>query len=131
MRIQQVGDWVPGSVVRVFSRRHGVWHFGILAANGWVYHASKDRGMFVLTTFAEFAENQSATYTWKPANYESQQLVLVRAHGQLGNKFDLLTANCEDYVNWIVAGVARSPQREAATGFALIGALAIGILCCL
>jgi len=40
----------------------------------------------------------------------------------IGRPFRLLNANCEDYVNWIVTGVARSPQRERA---GLVAALVI------
>jgi hypothetical protein len=128
MRPIQYGNWVLGGVLRVFSRRRGIWHFGILAGTGpmgWmVMHASKDRGGFVITTYAEFCEGQPIEYTWLPATYEKQEEVLQRAQSQLGQPYNLLMANCEDYVNWIVTGVARSPQREAAT----VGALVLFVL---
>ena len=29
-------NWVPGGVLRVYSKRHNVWHFGIAGSmNGW------------------------------------------------------------------------------------------------
>lgn len=50
----EYGNWVPGSVIRVYSKRHNVWHFGIADwLNGHqptVLHGSKDRGQFVRTT---------------------------------------------------------------------------------
>jgi hypothetical protein len=110
------GNWIPGGVLRVYSRRHQVWHVGIVAwmsvAGPMVMHASKERGHFVITTLEEFADGQPIEYTWLPETFEAQQAVLGRAESLLGRPFNLLNANCEDYVNWIVTGVARSPQRE-------------------
>src|SRR5258707_11786623 len=116
-------NWVPGGVLRVYSNRHNVWHFGIAGSmNGTVMHASKDIGQFTLTSYDEFAQGQPVAYTWRPENFEAQQAVLNRAASLLGRPFRLLNANCEDYVNWIVTGVARSPQRERA---GLVAALVI------
>jgi Lecithin retinol acyltransferase len=119
-RIQR-GDWIPGAVIRVFSARRGVWHFGIA---GWnhetIWHASKDRGYFLLTTLHEFAEDQPCVYVFAPETNEIQKTILIRAEGQVGKPYQLFASNCEDYVNWIVCGVARSPQREQAALVALI-----------
>jgi len=123
----QYGNWIPGGVLRVFSQRRGVWHFGIAAGLGMVMHASKERGRFVLTTFAEFSEGQHVDYTWLPTTVQQQQAALNRAESQIGKPFYLLTANCEDYVNWIITGVARSPQREL---FGVAG-LVLGLLACM
>jgi hypothetical protein len=110
---QQYGNWVPGGVLRVYSKRHNVWHFGIAGSMiGTVMHGSKDIGQFAATSYDEFAQGQPTEYTWLPENYEAQQAVLNRAESLIGRPFRLLNANCEDYVNWIVTGVARSPQRE-------------------
>jgi len=128
-RIQH-GDWIPGGVLRVYSQRRGVWHFGIagpMTFNGaMVLHASKDHGQFVMTTFDEFAEGQRVEYTWLPPSFGAQQTALARAKSQLGKPYRLADANCEDYVNWIVTGVARSPQREV---FVLGGLAALVIAC--
>jgi Lecithin retinol acyltransferase len=125
----QYGDWIPGAVIRVFSKRRGVWHFGILGWTvGTVWHASKDRGLFVLTTFAEFSEAQQVTYSWIPDGYGTQHAVLERSASQAGRRYDLLNANCEDFVNWIVTGKARSPQRENAFAVTLALGLVIALL---
>jgi hypothetical protein len=119
-RLQQA-NWIPGAVVRVFSKRRGVWHFGVTGTSwGTVYHASKDRGLFLLTTYEEFAEGQPTEYTMLPDTFEMQRAILLRADSQVGKPFRLLNANCEDFVNWIVTGVARSPQREQLALAALI-----------
>lgn len=83
-------------------------------------HASKDVGQFTVTTYDEFAKGQPAEYTWLPESFEKQQEVLSRAESLLGSPFRLLNANCEDYVNEIVTGIARSPQRERAALAVLI-----------
>jgi hypothetical protein len=75
-------------------------------------HASKERGHFVITTLEEFADGQPIEYTWLPETFEAQRAAIGRAESLLGRPFNLLNANCEDYINWIVTGVARSPQRE-------------------
>jgi len=122
-------NWIPGGVLRVYSRRYGVWHCGILT---WLYgmpmvmHGSKERGRFALTTYEEFADGQPAQYTWLPESLEIQQAVLSRATSLLGKPFNLFTANCEDDVNWIVTGVARSPQREQAVTMAIVVVLLFG-----
>jgi hypothetical protein len=69
----QYGDWIPGAVIRVFSKRRGVWHYGIAgSAWGTVLHASKDRGQFTVTSCQEFTEGLPAAYTWVPGTFEIQ-----------------------------------------------------------
>ena len=124
----QYGNWIPGGVLRVYSKRWQVWHYGIAGSRTlqgpMVMHASKDRGQFVLTTCDEFSEGNPIDYTWEPRSFEEQQAALIRAESQLGKPYRLSDANCEDYVNWIVTGVARSPQREQ-VAFAILIFLAI------
>jgi hypothetical protein len=121
----QYGDWIPGAEVRVYSRRFGVWHVGILV---WLcgvpmaIHASKDHGVVVRTSLEEFSEGLPVYYGRIPANLKTQDAILRRVHNVLGKPFNVLNANCEDYVNWIITGVARSPQRE---GMVLAAALFI------
>jgi Lecithin retinol acyltransferase len=121
------GNWFPGGVLRVYSPRHNVWHFGIASSvNGMVMHASKDIGEFTETTYEEFAQGQATEYTWRPENFQQQQEVLRRSESLLGRPFHLLNANCEDYVNWIVTGVAWSPQRDRAALVALLLLIILG-----
>ena len=122
----EYGNWVPGAVLRVFSPRHLVYHYGIagpldLGGRPTVYQGSKDRGIFLQTCYEEFADGQQALYTWLPQNFEQQAAALNRTESQVGQAFSLSRANCEDYVNWIVTGIAYSPQRN----FVL---LALGII---
>ena len=113
-------NWIPGAALRVWSPRHGVRHFGIAGwVPGTVYHASKDRGQFVLTSFEEFAEGQPAFYERYPQPHQAQT-VIARAESVIGHRYDLLASNCEDFVNWIFTGTARSPQREGAIVAALV-----------
>lgn len=125
----QYGNWVPGGVLRVYSKRYGVWHFGVAGRTfGCVMHGSKDRGQFLETTFEEFAEGQPDTYTWLPSDCQQQEEVLVRAESQIGKPYQLLRSNCEDYVNWIVTGVAKSPQRDQHVALAFLGVLAVSLI---
>ncbi|HYB60674.1 MAG TPA: lecithin retinol acyltransferase family protein [Methylomirabilota bacterium] len=132
MKRIQYGNWIPGAVVRVYSKRRAVWHFGIAGslsvAGPMVMHASKDRGQFAVTTNDEFSKGQPIQYTWVPANLEQQQIVLNRAESQIGKPYRLLDMDCEDYVNWIVTGVARSPQREQFVAAAfLLAVVCVGV----
>lgn len=118
-------NWVPGSVIRVFSKNRGVWHFGITGTVwGTVYHASKELGAFALTDYDQFAWGQDVQYTWFPETAEKRDDVIGRADNLCGKPYRLMAANCEDYVNWIVTGVARSPQRDQAVALAIL----LGIL---
>jgi hypothetical protein len=96
-------------------------HVGIASwMVGMVYHASKEHGQFLLTTYDEFAQGEPTEYTSFPETFEAQTAVLNRAEKRLGSPFRLLSANCEDYVYEVVTGVARSPQREGVALAALI-----------
>jgi len=131
----QHGNWIPGGVLRVYSKRRGVWHFGIPAfpspSGPMVMHGSKDRGVFALTSYEEFAEGQPTQYTWIPESLEQQQAVLSRAESMIGRPFRLLNANCEDFVNGIITGLPRSPQREKALTTLLLIVLVGGCLAAL
>lgn len=125
----QYGNWIPGAEVRVYSRRYGVWYVGIVV---WVFgvpmviHASKDHGMVVQTSLEEFSDGLPVYYGRTPVNLEAQNAILHRAYSVLGKPFNLFHADCEDYVNWIITGVARSPQRDAITMVAAALAIFLG-----
>lgn len=120
-------DWIPGAVLRVWSARYGVWHFGIASSiPGYVYHASKDRGQFALTSFTEFSEGQTVTYEWYPESHQVQ-MVLNRANGVIGHRYDLFSSNCEDFVNWVITGTARSPQREQTVAALVLLLIVLGV----
>jgi hypothetical protein len=121
-------QWIPGAELRVWSRRRLVWHYGIA---GWVpgtaVHASKDRGQVALTSFDEFAEGETVWYGRLPRTFEARQVILDRAQSKIGKPFQLMKANCEDFVNWAITGTANSPQRDRAVGLAFAAAV-LGII---
>lgn len=68
------------------------------------------------------------TYAWTPEDYSTQEAVLARAESQLGRRYNLFNANCEDLVNWIITGKARSPQRENAFALTIVAGLVLALL---
>lgn len=90
-------------------------------------HASKDDGKIVVTSFDEFAEGQQVNYTRQPVSWEEQQTILQRANGRIGAPYNLLNANCEDFVTWVVTGKAQSPQRNQHFAFAIV-VIGVGLL---
>ena len=119
--ISQMQTWAPGSILRVWSRRHGVFHWGVSDWPDWtgvrVIHSAK--GSFVRsTTLQEFAEGELIEIVWVPQNSAQQAAFLERMHSLEGKPYDLLTANCEHVVSWALTGRSQSPQL--ALGFLLL-----------
>ena len=105
----------PGSVVRVWSRRYGFWHKGMvdwpdpLTGEQRVIHSEK--GQFVRTTsLSEFAAGETVHVLWVPHTWDQQNSALERMHSLEGKPYDLFLANCEHVVNWAVTGKSFSEQ---------------------
>ena len=105
----------PGSVVRVWSRRYGFWHKGMvdwpdpLTGEQRVIHSEK--GQFVRTTsLSEFAVAETVHVLWVPHTWDQQNSALQRIHSLEGKPYDLFLANCEHVVNWAVTGKSFSEQ---------------------
>lgn len=122
----------PGSVLRVWSSKFNVFHFGILdwpdpLGRSRVTHSQK--GSYVRTTLvAEFSEGNSIEVVWSPSTEVQQSVVLDRIHALYGKPYDLWKSNCEHVVNWAVVGKAVSPQLAGGVllaGFGLFAAYAI------
>jgi hypothetical protein len=73
-------------------------------------------------TFEQFAEGRAVEYVWVPDAVEQQAAVLDRAYSQLGQGYNLFSANCEHFVTWVVIGAPESPQLRAyVVGAGLLG----------
>ena len=122
----------PGSILKVWSRRHGVFHFGVVdwpgLAGEQVIHSAK--GSFVRSTPMQvFAEGETVEIVWVPQNSSQQVAFLERMHSLEGRSYDLLTANCEHVVTWALTGRSYSPQLATGSLILLVVAvLAIGAI---
>ena len=113
--------------------RPGPWlskHRGIFA--GWdaygraiVIHNPKD-GCVEYDLFEVFADGQQVSRIEQPPRTEFERnLIVARAHSQLGKRYDILHFNCDHLVTYALAGVPSSPQLTMALGF--LAVVGIGI----
>ena len=98
----------------------GVRHFGIWdAVNRQVIHNALP---FVqLATWEQFANG--IVHIAHRARPRYQNTVVERARALLGQKYDLLTFNCEHFVNFAAVGEKQSPQLHRAVGWGIVGAV--------
>jgi hypothetical protein len=108
-----------GDVIKVWTPRFGgVWHFGIVSnitgspfglTSVTVIDNCKSRGCVGFTTLDEFAQgNQVCVH--RSANPSEVNLILQRAVARLNHRYHATQFNCEDFVSWVIEGVARSEQ---------------------
>jgi hypothetical protein len=131
MYVFQQTNLVPGSVVKVWSRRYGFWHKGMIdwpnphTAECRVIHSEK--GSFVRTTsLPEFSLGDAVHILWIPQTTEQQHNAINRMHSLDGKPYDLFLANCEHTVNWALTGQSFSEQLGLAVIIAL-GATAVAL----
>ena len=122
-------QYVPGSVVKVWSARYLCFHFGVVDSpepfTGAVRVIHSAKGSFVRTTsLVEFAEGRQVEVIWVPRDYSQQFAVLQRMHSLDGKPYDLFVANCEHVVNWALTGKSYSPQLAIVLVVCLVGAAA-------
>ena len=125
---QYIGP-VVGSIVRANSPWLSPDHFGIIGiplsdGRATVIDNSPAGGVQV-RTFEEFAEGRFVDYVWVPESHEQQAAVLNRAYSQLGQPYRLFSANCEQFVSWVVTGVRESPQLKRY----IVGVGVLGLVC--
>jgi hypothetical protein len=108
----QVGDIIR--INRFFYRHVGIYVGPRTPDGRCVVHNDKGGGV-VLSTLAEFSGG-AQVYVEKPAtgNWQEREAIAQRAIALLGQKFDLLTFNCEHLANLAQNQRAESPQIQGA-----------------
>jgi hypothetical protein len=116
----------PGDVVGVRVHVEGIGvllHVGLVSdrhgVDGYpaVLHASKFVGRVEETTMSTFVVRAVAGARLQRLGYPGRlppSLVLERARSRIGERYDLLVANCEHYVAWCHGLAPSSPQLRAA-----------------
>jgi hypothetical protein len=111
----------------------GTMHRGIFAGTdfsgkAWVIHNAKDQCV-KWDLLEVFADGQGVSFLKRVArNAHEQNLITTRAKSLLGRKFDLLKFNCDHFVTYALAGVAKSPQLGVAAGILVFAALGIAVV---
>jgi Lecithin retinol acyltransferase len=111
-----VGDMIE---IDRFLYRHVGIYVSPRADGRDILHNDKNGGV-VLSTLAEFSGGKPVKLRQPaPSNYFQRQEIANRALSLLGQKFDLLTFNCEHAATWAQNGEKHSPQLQGA--FLLLG----------
>lgn len=84
-------------------------HVGIATGYGTVIHASRRYGQVLETSERQFARGKPIRTIAHKSKLSGTHLV-VRARGKIGQRYGVLTRNCEHFVAWVVSGQARSGQ---------------------
>jgi len=84
-------------------------HVGIATGYGTVIHASRRYGGVLETSEKLFSRGKPIRIIPHRSPLSGTELV-VRARQKIGQRYGVLTRNCEHFVQWVVAGEPRSEQ---------------------
>lgn len=84
-------------------------HVGIATGYGAVIHASRRYGQVLETSEKLFARGKPIRTVPHRSSLSGTELV-VRARSKIGQRYGVLTRNCEHFVGWVISGQARSRQ---------------------
>ena len=84
-------------------------HVGIATGYGAVIHASGRYGQVLETSEKLFSRGQPIRTIPHNSKLSGTRLV-VRARSKIGQRYGVLTRNCEHFVSWVISGEARSGQ---------------------
>ena len=84
-------------------------HVGIATGYGNVIHASARYGQVLETSEKLFSRGKPIRTLPHHSRLSGTHLV-VRARSKIGQRYGVLTRNCEHFVSWVVSGEARSGQ---------------------
>lgn len=86
-----------------------VRHVGIATGYGTVIHASRRFGQVQETSETQFARGNPMRIRPMRSTLTGSQIV-ARARGRIGQRYGVLTRNCEHFVSWATSGQSRSEQ---------------------
>ncbi len=84
-------------------------HVGIATGYGSVIHASRRYGGVLETSEKQFSRGKPIRIIPHSSPLSGTELV-VRARQKIGQRYGVLTRNCEHFVQWVIAGEPRSGQ---------------------
>jgi hypothetical protein len=80
-----------------------------------------------VAVFEHVREGRRFEYIWIPSSPEQRNAVWDRAYSQLGQPYNVFSANCEQFVSWVVSGKPESPQLGTYLGVGVLGLLLWGL----
>lgn len=84
-------------------------HVGIATGYGNVIHASRRYGQVLETSEKQFSRGKPVRVIPHNSKLSGTHLV-VRARQKIGQRYGVLTRNCEHFVQWVISGQPRSGQ---------------------
>lgn len=84
-------------------------HVGIATGYGTVIHSSRRYGQVLETSERQFSRGKPIRKI-PHASPLSGSAIVARARGKIGQRYGVLTRNCEHFVQWAISGQARSRQ---------------------
>ncbi|WP_017930083.1 lecithin retinol acyltransferase family protein [Robiginitomaculum antarcticum] len=103
------GPVYPAGTLLEYNFMGGLRHFGIATGYGTVIHSSRRLGGVLESDFNEFSDGRSVRVV--PLVYPVSGAELVaRARAKTGQRYNVLTRNCEHFVTWVLEGRPRSRQ---------------------
>ena len=100
--------FAPGTLLE-FTFMGGLKHFGIATGYGTVIHSSRRFGGVKESDFAEFSNGRPVRVLTISCPVTGPELV-ARARAKIGQRYNVLTKNCEHFVTWVLEGRPRSRQ---------------------
>lgn len=88
----------------------GLRHYGLATGYGTVIHSSRRFGRVAETDYAAFADNRRVSVIPYTSRAISGSQIVARARGRLGQRYNVLSRNCEHFITWAIEGRARSRQ---------------------
>lgn len=115
----------PGMVLRVWSRRKGVYHYGIASYNNLVIDHAPRKGT-AIRQWEEFTEGEQVEIVPRKEGDFPAHIIHIRAFNQIGkNTYSVFGLNCEHFASWCMRNKAESLQvREKVIGAAVLGGVA-------
>lgn len=93
-------------MIRVFG---GIKHYGICTGYGTVIHTSRRFGRVEESDFDTFCHGRRAIIVPRQSAVNGSELV-ARARSRKGQRYRVLSHNCEHFVTWVIEGKGRSAQ---------------------
>jgi len=109
----------PGTTIATYALGPLYTHYGIVSEDGHVIHSSKRLKKVVQESLANFCDGNP----WWVSNIKGQRSagdVVAWARSQIGQRWDLLDANCEHFVRVAHGLKKQSVQVGATVAVALI-----------
>lgn len=122
IRNLQIGDCLIRTKGGIFSR-----HYVLYVGNDWVAENQRGFGVRYIPLAQFLQEGKLEKVINYNFDYPSQQIILQRIQNRIGKAYNLLTYNCEHFVNDVLSNKPTSQQVR--TGFGVgIAVLALCLL---